>query len=107
MNKTQKLLDELKTDVAGLKIRIRRIETFLLGMPNAEDYIQEREDVDELLEEAKNIVAKYDRASASLLQRRLGTGYARAARLLDLLEKEGIVGAGEGAKPREVLKKSK
>ena len=65
MNKTQKLLDELKTDVAGLKIRIRRIETFLLGMPNAEDYIQEREDVDELLEEAKNIIAKYHKAKSN------------------------------------------
>ncbi len=70
MNKTQKLLEDLKTDVAGLKIRIRRIETFLLGMPNAEDYIQEREDTDELLEEAKNIVAKYDRASASLYKQK-------------------------------------
>ena len=107
MNKIQKLLEDIKTDVASLKIRIRRIETFLLGMPNAEDYIQERDDPDELLEEAKNIVIKYDRASASLIQRRLGTGYARAARLLDLLENEGIVGPGDGSRPREVLKKSK
>src|SRR3989344_9091708 len=107
MNKIQKLLEDIKTDVASLNIRSSRIETFLLGMPNAEDYIQERDDPDELLEEAKNIVIKYDRASASLLQRRLGTGYARAARLLDLLENEGIVGPGDGSRPREVLKKSK
>lgn len=109
MNKTQQPLEEIKTELAGLKIRIRRIETFLLSMPSSEDFVQTRaEDEDELLEEAKEIVIKYDRASASLLQRRLGTGYARAARLLDLLEKEGIVGAGEGAKPRQVLiKKSK
>lgn len=108
MNKTQKLLEELKTEVSGLKIRIRRIETFLLSMPSSEDYVQTRaEDEDELLEEAKEIVSKYDRASASLLQRRLGTGYARAARMLDELEEAGIVGPGEGAKPREVLIKRK
>ena len=42
------------------------------------------------------------KASASLLQRRLKVGYARAARLLDILEENGIIGPGEGAKPREV-----
>jgi len=58
---------------------------------------------DELFEEAVRTVCQYDRASASLLQRRLRIGYARAARLLDQLEAQGIVGPGEGAKPREVL----
>ena len=48
-------------------------------------------------------VCQYDRASASLLQRRLRIGYARAARLLDELEAAGIIGPGEGAKPRDVL----
>jgi len=42
------------------------------------------------------------KASASLLQRRLKVGYARAARLLDLMEEDGIIGPGDGAKPREV-----
>ena len=46
------------------------------------------------------------KASASYLQRRLRVGYARAARLLDLLEQNGVIGAGAGAKPREVLMKS-
>ncbi|MEK9148135.1 MAG: DNA translocase FtsK, partial [Patescibacteria group bacterium] len=45
------------------------------------------------------------KASASYLQRRLKIGYARAARLLDLLEERGIIGPGEGAKPREILAK--
>ncbi len=58
---------------------------------------------DELLPEAKEIILKYKKASASLLQRRLRIGYARAARLLDLLEEEGIIGPAEGAKPREIL----
>ncbi len=58
---------------------------------------------DVLFEEAIRVVCQHDRASASLLQRRLKVGYARAARILDELEEAGIVGPGEGAKPREVL----
>ncbi len=57
---------------------------------------------DELFNDAKEVVAQAGKASASLLQRRLRVGYARAARLLDLLEEKGIIGPGEGAKPREV-----
>lgn len=57
---------------------------------------------DPLLEEARAEVIRSGKASASLLQRRLRVGYARAARLLDLLEAAGIIGPGEGAKPREV-----
>src|SRR3989344_5504396 len=58
---------------------------------------------DDLFEEAVRTVCQYDRASASLLQRRLRVGYARAARILDELESAGIIGAGDGAKPRDVL----
>ena len=58
---------------------------------------------DPLYEEAKRMVINSKKASASLLQRRLGVGYARAARLLDILEERGIVGPAEGAKPREIL----
>ncbi len=61
---------------------------------------------DDLFEEAVRTVCQYDRASASLLQRRLRVGYARAARILDELEEAGIVGTGEGAKPRDVLVKN-
>ncbi|MBI2196251.1 DNA translocase FtsK [Candidatus Daviesbacteria bacterium] len=60
-------------------------------------------DRDELFEEAVRTICQYDRASASLLQRRLKVGYARAARILDELEAAGIVGPGEGSKPRDVL----
>ncbi len=58
---------------------------------------------DELLEEARDTVVRAGKASASYLQRRLKIGYARAARLLDLLEEKGIIGPGEGAKPRQIL----
>jgi len=58
---------------------------------------------DELYEEAKKWVIESGKASASLLQRRLRIGYARAARLLDILEKEGVVGPADGAKPRVVF----
>jgi DNA segregation ATPase FtsK/SpoIIIE, S-DNA-T family len=63
----------------------------------------EVEDSDELLEEAKELIINSGKASASYLQRRLSIGYARAARLLDLLEESGVIGPGSGAKPREVL----
>jgi DNA segregation ATPase FtsK/SpoIIIE, S-DNA-T family len=66
----------------------------------------EVEETDELFEEAIKVVCNYNRASASLLQRRLSIGYARAARILDQLEKAGIVGPPEGSKPRDVLIKN-
>lgn len=58
---------------------------------------------DDLFEEAKRVVMQAGKASASLLQRRLRVGYARAARLLDMLQEQNIIGSGEGNKPREVL----
>lgn len=58
---------------------------------------------DELLSEAKLVIVRAGKASASLLQRRLRVGYARAARLLDLLEERGVVGPPDGSKPRDVL----
>jgi DNA segregation ATPase FtsK/SpoIIIE, S-DNA-T family len=61
------------------------------------------EDSDELFEEAKELIINSGKASASYLQRRLSIGYARAARLLDLLEEAGIISQGNGAKPREIL----
>ncbi len=60
-------------------------------------------DDDEMYLEAIDVVREAGKASASLLQRRLKVGYARAARLLDLMEENGLIGPGEGAKPREVF----
>lgn len=62
--------------------------------------------MDPKLEEAIKITCQFDKASASLLQRKLDIGYARAARLLDILEQMGIVGAAEGSMPRDVLIRS-
>ncbi len=62
------------------------------------------EDDDPLMSDAKEEIIRAGKASASLLQRRLKVGYARAARLLDLLEQEGFIGPSDGAKPREILK---
>ena len=61
------------------------------------------DDQDSLYEDAKKVVVESGKASASLLQRRLRVGYARAARLLDELEEAGIVGPADGAKPRELF----
>jgi len=60
-------------------------------------------DADDLFERAVEIVCQYDKASASLLQRKLSVGYARAARILDQLQEAGVVGPSDGSKPREVL----
>jgi DNA segregation ATPase FtsK/SpoIIIE, S-DNA-T family len=63
------------------------------------------EDVDDdLYQDAVRVCLEMGRASTSTLQRRLRVGYGRAARLIDLMEKDGIVGPADGAKPREVLK---
>ena len=97
---------------------INKVVSFLKreGEPEYDDGVTERQknnngsswaggddDGDELLEEAIEVVRQAGKASASLLQRRLKVGYARAARLLDLMEERGIVGPADGAKPREVM----
>jgi len=63
------------------------------------------EDDDEMYEEARACVVEAGKASTSYLQRKLKLGYARAARLMDKLEERGVIGPGEGAKPREVLER--
>lgn len=60
-------------------------------------------DDDELYETAKEEVIKAGKASTSYIQRKLRVGYARAARLIDMLEQRGVIGPGDGAKPREVI----
>jgi S-DNA-T family DNA segregation ATPase FtsK/SpoIIIE len=66
--------------------------------PNADDQN------DELYEDGVRLVLEFGKASTSLLQRRLRIGYGRAAHLIDMMERDGIVGPAEGSKPREILK---
>jgi DNA segregation ATPase FtsK/SpoIIIE, S-DNA-T family len=60
-------------------------------------------DSDDLLEDAARLVVQTGSASVSMLQRRLRVGYTRAGRLIDMLERRGIVGPWEGSKPRPIL----
>ena len=72
------------------------------GGPEDESGEQEH---DPMYEDAVRLVLEFGKASTSLLQRRLRIGYGRAAHLIDLMERDGIVGAADGPKPREVLKR--
>ncbi len=88
------------------KERIESLEEKLSEETGGIEILGSKEEIedfeDPLYEEAKKVVIEARKASASLLQRKLKIGYARAARLLDILEKRGIVGPAHGSKPREV-----
>ena len=73
----------------------------LQSTATAEEEVTEEDE--ELVEKCLEIIRQEKRASTSLLQRRLRLGYTRAARIVDILEQRGILGPGEGAKPREIL----
>lgn len=77
-------------------------ETGSTGLPGERG----TEEKDEFFDEAVRTVCQFGRASASLLQRRLSIGYTRAARIIDQLEGAGVIGPGEGAKPRDILIKN-
>lgn len=86
-----------------------RFETDIQASINSEDGDGEDDDVsqadEELIMKCIEVVRQEQKASTSLLQRRLRLGYTRAARMVDILEQRGIVGPGEGAKAREVFLK--
>jgi len=71
---------------------------------DADVVVEGNESDDEFYQEAVRICCEMGRASTSTLQRRLRIGYGRAAHLIDLMEKDGIVGPPDGTRPREVLK---
>ncbi|MBP6904934.1 MAG: DNA translocase FtsK, partial [Candidatus Pacebacteria bacterium] len=75
----------------------------ITGEKNMFSDSMENEDDDALYEEARQCIMEAGKASTSYLQRKLKVGYARAARLMDMLEERGVIGASDGAKPREVL----
>lgn len=78
---------------------------FFGGIPEDAISGDAEDDEDDKYEAAKELVMKEGKASTSYLQRRLGLGYARAARIMDILEEKGVIGPGEGAKPRTVLQR--
>jgi len=98
INAVHELLEKVLAKLYNLEERVERLEGAELRMfANSDDFD------DPIYEKAKDVVTKAGKASASLLQRRLKIGYARSARLLDILEQKGIIGPAEGSKPRQVL----
>jgi len=101
---TKKLIDFLKKSEVKVEYTEEVTSKYKAKIPGKHGIgAAQRENVDELFDEAIRLVCQYDRASASLMQRRLSIGYARAARILDQLQASGVVGPSEGAKAREVL----
>jgi S-DNA-T family DNA segregation ATPase FtsK/SpoIIIE len=98
---THKVVDFFKQQTGAVIYNDEIVERpkHALGIPGFESGDT---DSDDLLDAAREEVTRAGKASASFLQRRLKIGYARAARLLDLLEEQGVIGPGEGAKAREV-----
>jgi len=97
----KKLVDFLKEKGPPVEYTEEVTQTPLVTRKGSASYGSDGRDA--LFEEAIRTVCQHDRASASLLQRRLSIGYSRAARILDQLEEAGIVGHAEGSKPRDVI----
>jgi len=97
------LVDSYKDELIGGEIDLAQVASGggsdVLGGTFSED----AEDDDDLYEQAKDEVLQAGKASTSYIQRKLRVGYSRAARLIDLLEKRGVIGPGDGAKPREII----
>jgi S-DNA-T family DNA segregation ATPase FtsK/SpoIIIE len=84
-------------------------QTFLIAPPAEEGEAEPEQanaDQDPMYDEALRVVLEMGKASTSTLQRRLRLGYGRAARILDMMHRDGIIGPPDGSKPREVLKRS-
>jgi len=84
-------------------------QSFLVAPPPEDEEGADGEEVsgeqDPMYEEALRVVLELGKASTSTLQRRLRLGYGRAARILDMMQRDGIIGPPDGSKPREVLKR--
>jgi S-DNA-T family DNA segregation ATPase FtsK/SpoIIIE len=79
-------------------------EKIVAAIKSPDDYVwEDNGERDELYEQAARLILLTGQASISYLQRKLKLGYARAARIIDQMEQEGILGPGEGSKPREIL----
>ncbi len=94
-NTIEKKIDQILEEITSLKHSF--MERGYITDTKTPPYHQE------VYQQAKDIVIKTKKASASLLQRKLKIGYAHAAMIMDELEHDGIIGPGRGVKPREVL----
>lgn len=97
--------EEVEAVVEFLKEQARPVynEEVLTMQPESQKNDDAREEWDDLLPQAAQVFIESGTASISMLQRRLHIGYSRAARIIDILERRGIVGGYEGSKPRQVL----
>jgi S-DNA-T family DNA segregation ATPase FtsK/SpoIIIE len=98
-----RVVDHWKGQIEDPHYDMQIIDTGDEGTGSADDLTDE--DADRLLPDAIDVIREYDRASASLLQRRLKVGYARAARMIDQLEARGYIGAFDGSNARQVLRR--
>lgn len=96
LEKVTLLFEKQNSQYADIMLSIKKLE---------EDKISDDRSFDELYEEAKNIVIKKKKASASLLQKTLGIGYSRACTIIDALEEREVIGFANNGKPRTVLQK--
>lgn len=104
-NQSQKI-EQLETELVSLRIKIARIEDYISQIPSFSDFadIEDFNKEDEpLYDRAVELVKKHKVASASLIQKYLSIGYARAVRIMDKMEEEKIIGPVDGANPRKVL----
>jgi S-DNA-T family DNA segregation ATPase FtsK/SpoIIIE len=97
------VVDHWKAQIEDPHYDMAIIDTRDDGLGSTDDLADE--DADRLLPDAIDVIREYDRASASLLQRRLKVGYARAARMIDQLEARGYIGAFDGSNARPVLRR--
>ena len=98
-------LDRFFSQITGEQKFIEAPKEERQSAAGGEDGGPDADDNDPMYNDAVRLVIEFGKASTSLLQRRLRIGYGRAAHLIDLMERDGIVGAADGPKPREVLKR--
>jgi S-DNA-T family DNA segregation ATPase FtsK/SpoIIIE len=116
MSKPQRIQSAYLSEVELKNVVKYLIDTYADMLPNEinleapeknsifeSSFDEDEGDSDDLYEEARTVVMQAGKASTSYLQRKLRIGYARAARLVDMLEERGVIGPGDGAKPREVI----
>jgi len=108
-DRLQVMTEKQDSQYSDLKITLNEIKTSVAYMEEFLEevgYKPEHAGIpEEEYERAKNEVITVGKASTSYLQRKFGIGYARAVKLIDLLEERGVIGPGKGSKPREVLLK--